>query len=182
MRGQQPGAAAAARASGPAVWSERDNRGAAVQGGMLMAMARRHQADWQGASPVMTGWLEAVQRDPRTLGAFRRRIESVLRDAAVARRVAGRLRRMQEEGRASPPEAEAIRGMPADAGREGPAPAACAARTPVAALATGAAGGASLFGRCDCPGRCCMMVPDLRPIPALGVPPRGGTAASAVRH
>lgn len=38
-------------------------------------------------------WLEEVQRDPRTLGAMRARIERVLADPAVARAVAARLAR-----------------------------------------------------------------------------------------
>lgn len=38
-------------------------------------------------------WLEEVQRDPRTLGAVRARIERLLSDPVVARSVAARLER-----------------------------------------------------------------------------------------
>jgi hypothetical protein len=130
----------------------------------------------------MAGWLEEVQRDPRTMGAFRRRIESLLSDPAVARRVAGRLCRLQEEGRASAPETEVMADVPTVAANDSRAapgaggrvtsfpPSAGRPRTriPVAALAASGGGQtASLFGRCDCPAGCCLMVADLRPSPAL---------------
>lgn len=49
-------------------------------------MCQRKRLDTQG-------WLQEVQRDPRTLGAIRARIERLLRDPAVARAVACRLDR-----------------------------------------------------------------------------------------
>ena len=97
-------------------------------------------------SAAMTGWLTSVQRDPRTLGAFRRRIEVLLSDPAVARRVARRLDCDIAE-RAAPP--------------------------PRPVLQTGGciAARGTIFGRCDCHGACRLMAPDLRQFPARAVPP-----------
>jgi len=47
-------------------------------------MRQRNRLDTQA-------WLEEVQRDPRTLGALRARIERLLADPVVARAVAARL-------------------------------------------------------------------------------------------
>jgi hypothetical protein len=127
----------------------------------------------------MAGWLEEVQRDPRTLGAFRRRIESLLRDPAVARRVAGRLDRLQEEGRASAPEAE----TPDEVYRSLSPPAAAAAPLRGRALACVASReGTSIFGRCDCEGGCCLMVPNLRPMQVKAPPRLSGGTEWMVRH
>lgn len=118
----------------------------------------------------MSGWLEEVQRDPRTLGAFRRRIETLLTDPAVARRIAGRIGQ-RDCGR---PAAPARRTAPD--GREG-VPALlsgalsghCAGADRRAAVRPGDAA-AAIFGRCDCPSGCCLMVPDLRRFPAHVAP------------
>lgn len=124
------------------------------------------------AAMQMTGWLEEVQRDPRTLGAFRRRIESLLRDPAVARRVAVRLEQREGEGRSAPSEVE-----PAAPCAANP----CAVTAPmsrtqalVGAFLGREDGSVSLIGRCDCASRCCLMVPDLRGRGGMGlvVPPR----------
>lgn len=144
-----------------------------------MAMAQRRQLDQQGAEPAMTGWLQEVQRDPRTLGAFRRRIESLLRDPAVARRVASRVGRLQADGRASAPETDAapeslraLRSLRPTTAGLGAGGLVCAA---------GAAVG-SIFGRCDCDGGCRMMVPDLRPMKAMAPPSLAGAPGWALRH
>ncbi|MGY6411284.1 MAG: hypothetical protein ACXIUV_09705 [Alkalilacustris sp.] len=106
----------------------------------------------------MASWLDDVQRDPRTLGAFRRRIESLLTDPAVARRIARRL-----DGRA--------------ADRTLPEP----DRRPAERLHCITGPSQGLFGRCDCPAACCVMlsqipgtVPSLASLPML--------AAGYTRH
>lgn len=140
-----------------------------------MAMAQRQPQ----SVPAMAGWLEDVQRDPRTLGAFRRRIESLLCDPAVARRVAVRLCRLQDEGRASPPEPET------DCMQAAVGPMRAPVRAPVRGLAVACvatAPGASIFGRCDCAGSCCMLVPDLRPLQANPPPRLAGQREWLVRH
>jgi hypothetical protein len=143
-----------------------------------MAMAQRQQQ----SVPAMAGWLEEVQRDPRTMGAFRRRIESLLRDPAVARRVAGRICRLQDEGRASPSEIETDRAhaAPAAVGAvRGQVRAEVHARA-MSCVATGP--GASIFGRCDCDGLCCMLVPDLSPLRAKAPPILAGRGHWLARH
>lgn len=122
-------------------------------------------------------WLRDVQRDPRTVGAFRRRIETLLNDGTVARRIAQRLQARSETGRASAPEPLEA---PADrvaavlpARLNGPA-SAVVARTGKAR---------SIFGVCPCNGCCCLMVPDLRTANASVAPASRATGSVVdLRH
>ena len=104
----------------------------------------------------MASWLDDVQRDPRTLGAFRRRIEALLTDPAVARRIARRLEARDPTTQAAPTTDR----LSADALH----------------CASGLSG--SIFGRCNCPGTCCLMmteprgaVPKIAALPMLSVVP-----------
>ena len=107
----------------------------------------------------MASWLDEVQRDPRTLGAFRRRIESLLTDPAVARRIARRLD---------------SRGAAAQGAMD---------RRPEGRLHCASARGRSIFGRCDCPGACCLMLLQMPgTVPSLSVQPAHGVTVSVARH
>jgi hypothetical protein len=121
-----------------------------------MAMLRTGRV----AATRVGDWLEDVQRDPRTVGSFRRRIESLLRDPAVARRVALRLDLREEAGRSTPREIEP------DCARDGAAP---RSRALVAAFLGAEDGSVSIFGSCDCSSRCCLMVPQLRGHHGMGL-------------
>ena len=111
-----------------------------------MSMARRVPTP----PTALTGWLETVQRDPRTMGAFRRRIETLLRDPAVARRVAGRLEHRREVGLAEP------LGLRDDATPDNRFPG--TARTLIGAFLCDEAGAVSIFGRCECRGGPCRLM------------------------
>lgn len=108
-------------------------------------------------NPEMTTWLQEVQRDPRTLGAVRRRIENVLRDPMVARRVSCRLIARKEAEEAARPRRVANHPGQRDVPVRGGA---------FAALLEGLRGATtthgSIIGRCNCTGACCLMVADLR--------------------
>lgn len=128
-----------------------------------MSMAQRRQP----VAAPMPGWLEDVQRDPRTVGAFRRRIEALLCDGVVARRVAERLERREAENRVSPDDslpapctlaAPEETGTPVDRIPLKP-------RALLDAFLRDESGLVSLIGRCDCSTGCCLMVPDLRRFP-----------------
>ncbi|MGY6635248.1 MAG: hypothetical protein ACXIU8_16120 [Alkalilacustris sp.] len=134
----------------------------------------------------ITGWLDTVQRDPRTLGAFRQRIEALLTDPAVARRVRRRL--LEAEAHATHPDGHDAaaarrhdRQRPTarltgatEHCRATPAPAMTARTDRMPTRPTGGAdrlgrwttpgcgAGATIIGCCDCRGACRLMVPDLR--------------------
>lgn len=132
-----------------------------------MAMMRTQGA----AATQVTGWLEDVQRDPRTVGAFRRRIEQLLRDPAVARRVAHRLDRRELNG--CPTVAGGGAAASADRQRAAPIPMQARGRALVGAFLGSESGAVSIFGNCSCSTRCCLMVPHLRGTAGMGlvVPP-----------
>ena len=107
---------------------------------------------------AMASWLDDVQRDPRTLGAFRRRIEALLTDPAVARRIA---RRLDGRGAAAP-------------GTD---------RQPAERLHCATAPTYGLFGRCDCPTACCLMLRHAPgAVPSLAILPVAAVAAGLTRH
>lgn len=101
------------------------------------------------AEMTTNNWLDAVQRDPRGMGQFQKRIEALLRDPAVARRVRARIRAEQEDA-ADRAASAAVRGrlrVVSPCGAEDrPRAAACAC--PV--------GSHALFSRCDGGAECCM--------------------------
>lgn len=87
-----------------------------------------------------TDWLDDVQRDPRTMGAFRRRIEVLLRDAAVARRVSRRLgTQSADQAVEETKQADTARCR-------------CASESPFGVLQ-----GQSIFGLCNCERQCPLM-------------------------
>lgn len=147
-------------------------------------MALAHPAS-TGSIP---GWLEEIGRDPRTVGAFRRRIESLLQDGAIARRVALRLEQRRDAGQDSPPETDRDEAVWPDRQTGQPRHTVGARRAEAARPAGqgtfghGAVVG-SLIGRCDCATTCCMMVPNLGRFPAFGFHGRpSAMRAPALRH
>ena len=119
----------------------------------------------QHAGTPIQGWLQDVQRDPRSVGAFRRRIQCLLQDPAVARRVAGRLDRRFGDDRLGD---ERLGGPERPAATDAPR---CGSElsvglsAPFAGPFAGSSGPAlngSLIGRCDCEKPCVLMTPDLR--------------------
>lgn len=114
-------------------------------------------------------WLQDVQRDPRTVGAFRRRIEMLLCDPAVARRVASRVGTRADLGLASPPEPLDLPATPRSVATPRPA------ANVVHALSAEPVRERSIIGSCRCDGNCCMMVPYLREMRAVF--PEVGVAA-----
>ena len=157
-----------------------------------MSLMRQH------AEPIQ-GWLQDVQRDPRSVGAFRRRIQCLLRDPAVARRVAGRLDRRLGDGPIGDGEFGDGRfgdgrfgdgqfgdrrlgdGRPGAAERPATAEAPrCGSELPaglsprLAGQLAGSSGEAlsgTLIGRCDCERPCVLMAPDLRRFDTLAPRP-----------
>ena len=114
---------------------------------------------------AMASWLDDVQRDPRTLGAFRRRIEALLTDPAVARRIARRL-----DGRGAAPSGHAARMDDSD-------------RRPANGLRCGGGVSRGIFGLCDCPGTCCLMLGQAQgSVPSLAALPMLGVATGFPRH
>lgn len=129
----------------------------------------------QHAGTPIQGWLQDVQRDPRSVGAFRRRIQCLLQDPAVARRVAGRLDRRFGDGRLGDERLgherlgdERLGGPERPAAADAPR---CGSElsvglsAPFAGPFAGSSGPAlngSLIGRCDCEKPCVLMTPDLR--------------------
>lgn len=149
-----------------------------------MAMLRTGRV----AATRVGDWLEDVQRDPRTVGSFRRRIESLLRDPAVARRVALRLDLREEAGRSTPAETAtspatpgncAVGGAVGGTGGGAVGGAAGRPRALVAAFLGREDGAVSIFGSCDCSTRCCLMVPQLRGYRGLGLTVPPGPAAGS---
>ncbi len=114
---------------------------------------------------AMASWLDDVQRDPRTLGAFRRRIQALLTDPAVARRIARRL-----DGREAKSSGHAGRMHDSD-------------RRPANGLRCGAGVSRGIFGLCDCPGACCLMLDEAQgSVPSLAALPMLGVATGLHRH
>ncbi|MBK5926519.1 hypothetical protein [Rhodobaculum claviforme] len=97
------------------------------------------------------------------MGAFRRRIESLLCDPAVARRIARRLNGEQSETAPRRP-ARGVQGArPQDA----------------CAIAREDCPQGSIFGRCDCDGACRLMPFDLKGLLGRSAPP---VLVAATRH
>lgn len=103
-----------------------------------------------------TDWLEDVQRDPRTVGAFRRRIEALLRDAAVARRVSRRLGERADDAPVREPVPGPVPGPKPRGARVAPR-CDCAAEQPFGGLR--GRSGRSIIGLCDCDRPCPLLSP-----------------------
>lgn len=117
------------------------------------------------AFPGLTaeGWMDSIQRDPGTVRGFRKRIEALLRDPAVARRVRARLQNgaggavaagVAAAATGTRPGQRSDRSQPATSERP---------RRPAIAGCPCSVGVHGLFSLCDGGENCCITVAMSRP-------------------